>query len=194
MPIDEHGGWNRQRLWDCKKPYYCETGDYWHRSDATRHYRYESAAEFLAGYGRSDTDCNLVFRWEWACHHGNGGDADVEPTQPDPARPGVFSFWSVVQRKGYMASGEVSVTDSDEPEISNWLRSRWAKLNELWLPMSAEPLEEAESQLARYDKAMTIISDWRTRQPESIQESLVALCSIAQGTPCFCGCHISTAD
>ncbi|TAN48105.1 MAG: hypothetical protein EPN21_15670 [Methylococcaceae bacterium] len=111
-----------QRLYDFDHPYYCMPANSWFTGSEEYHHQYKSASAFIEKFGQSDTDLNLVFRWDW--------------TNLDADKVGTFYVWWIVQRKGFMVSAEMPVTAADEPLLAEWLRGRWLKLCELWMPIS----------------------------------------------------------
>lgn len=122
------------RLFDCPHPYYCMNANAWFAETSDYHNRYENAADFLEKFGDSDADMNLVFRWDWG-GLGDSSAGDDENPLPE-SRATVFHVWWIVQRKGFMVSGEFPVTADDEPKLREWLAMRWNKLVELWGPVS----------------------------------------------------------
>lgn len=109
-------------------------GNAWFSDTADCHNRYESAADFIEKFGGSDADMNLVFRWDWG---GLGDPAFGNEDNPlTGSRETVFHVWWIIQRKGFMVSGEFPVTSDDEPMLREWLTTRWRKLVELWGPVS----------------------------------------------------------
>jgi len=130
-------------LWEVDHPYYCSEGNYyvggakWHEV----HTSYESWQEFQEGWGTSDHDMNLVFRWDW--QRTNPADLD-EGEEPSPDRLQVF--W-VLQRKAILRSTECIVTPEDEPAVRAWLAERARTIATLWAPFDLAVQSEQDAEL-----------------------------------------------
>lgn len=119
-------------LRDANHPYYCAEGNYYVGGDK-RHevlYRYESWTDFYEEWGASDTDYNLVFRWDW-----------IVPDPSDYAEgeemPGetLQVFW-VLQRKAKLLSTSCAITPEDEPAVRAWLELRAKTMTAIWAPIN----------------------------------------------------------
>lgn len=106
-------------------PYYCDTGNYF----ATGcHHKWASWAEFLAEFGETDRDLNLVWRWDWK--------------RPDPDNadePATLLVFVMLQRKACNISHEIVVTDADEPAVREFLAVCWKTIQALWAPFGGTP-------------------------------------------------------
>ena len=110
---------SKQSLRHSDHPYYCAEGCYF-GSLALCHKTWESWAEFLGVFGGSDTDMNLVWRWDW-----NKPDGDF------PA-PETLDLYMMHQRKAYPVSHSIRIAPEDEPEVRKYLEQHWARLCEMW--------------------------------------------------------------
>lgn len=132
-----------QHLWEIKHPYYCEEGNFFGNGNGAYEtiFHNDSWDEFLDGFGKSEPDLNLLFRWDWRGPH----DPDWE-VEHDELR-----LYFMLQRKGYHASVIVKINKSDEGRIREWLMPRFAHLLRLWEPFAASrPIVRADGQeLAR---------------------------------------------
>lgn len=117
-------------LWEADHPYYCSESNYYSNEP---HQSYATWANFLAGFKDSDTDLNLVFRFDWR----EGEDWGASNFNGDPYyRNGTLQIFFVFQRKGIFACHEISVCRADEPSVVEFLTSRWAHMQKLWEPLS----------------------------------------------------------
>jgi hypothetical protein len=114
------------KLWDADHPYYCATGCHFERGC---HLTHESWSAFVAVWGTSDEDMNLLFRWDWK------EDEDDNGIPTGEHRLSLFYF---LQRKGYPISHEVTVTKADEPAVREWLAGKWKHMQRLWSPFSGD--------------------------------------------------------
>lgn len=127
-----------RHLWEIDHPYYCNEGNYY-ASGTERHEvhsSYESWADFIAEWGDSDPDMNLVFRWDWS---------KPDPDDYEPDDDGVIRvpedrltvFW-VLQRKAILRSTECVVTEANEPAVRAWLAERAKTITAIWEPIALE--------------------------------------------------------
>ena len=86
--------------------------------------------EFLAEWGDTDKDMNLVFRWDW---QRDDGEYLEEGEEPEPDK--LLVFW-VLQRKAILRSTECVVTEDDEPAARAWLAERGQYLAAIWEPFN----------------------------------------------------------
>ena len=120
-----------RHLWEIDHPYYCTEGNYYARPDQGLHTRYDSWAEFIADWGNTDPDMNLVFRWDW-----NRSDPqDYEPYGEEVPADTLQVFW-VLQRKAILRSTECIVTEADEPAVRAWLADRAKTVAAIWEPIA----------------------------------------------------------
>jgi hypothetical protein len=71
-----------KHLWEVGHPYYCNEGNFYERG---MHEVYDSWANFIADWGDTDPDMNLVFRWDWK--RADPADYEVELDAPSPWVP-----------------------------------------------------------------------------------------------------------
>lgn len=128
------------RLWETYHPYYCSEGCFFHspaqHGDKWQvHTTVNSWAEFMADWGLSDPDLNLVFRWDW---QRSDPDDYAYETEHDPEfeLPGdELQVFFYLQRKAYGHSVFVRVTEDDEPAVRKWLTSRAEHMQKVWFPL-----------------------------------------------------------
>jgi hypothetical protein len=114
-----------KHLWEYDHPYYCNDYNFRARRDEGGHEDFESWADFIATWGDSDPELNLVFRWDWM-------------------KPGdKLYLFVVLQRKGDFWALEINVTDDDEPAVRAWLAERAKHLAAVWEPITLEGASNA---------------------------------------------------
>lgn len=121
------------RLWEAKHDYYCNEGNYFSNDCGST---FKSFSEFMDGFGDSDMDYNLVFRWDWQEGEDNGAS---EYNGDDYYRNGKLLVFIMGQRKGRFSWCEVDVCRADEPAVIEFLRPRFEKILQLWTPLSEPP-------------------------------------------------------
>ena len=114
----------KPHLWEISHPYYCELNNYLARPDEATE-NFDSWDHFIAVYGKTDRDLNLVFRFDWEKPNNDNG------LEFDELR-----LYFISQRKGHYHSVVIKITDKDEKAVIRWLRPSWYKLQELWEPIS----------------------------------------------------------
>jgi len=117
-----------KHLWEIEHPYYCNEGNCFAPSHNQPTTSYESWADFVEDEGASDLDMNLVFRWDWRKADPNE-EAWCNKTD-------VLLLFFMGQRKGLYRWVEITVQDSDEQAIRDWLSIRWEHLRRLWQGIS----------------------------------------------------------
>jgi hypothetical protein len=122
------------RLWEVDHPYYCTEGNYYARPADGLHTEYASWAEFIADWGNTDPDMNLVFRWDWK----RADPQDYEPYGEEVPADTLQVFW-VLQRKAILRSTECTVTEADEPAVRAWLAERATTIRAIWEPLLDVP-------------------------------------------------------
>lgn len=124
---------DQPHLWEIEHPYYCNEAT-WHRNiDGTsNHQRWTSWAEFRDGtiFTTGDRDMNLLVRWDW-----NSWKRDPDPHLRGD-EPDELCLYFVMQRKGFLASHYIQVTDDDEPEVRAWLAECAKTVTQMWEPLS----------------------------------------------------------
>lgn len=129
-----------KRLWEYDHPYYCSESNYYSNKC---HSDWDSWADFIAEFGASDMDMNLVFRWDWKV--GEEGEEDEgEHT---------LHVFFMGQRKGLFFATLTHVTPDDEPAVRAWLTERAAHMRLLWAPLldAPQPVPQVEQPPARAD-------------------------------------------
>lgn len=115
-------------LWEVDHPYYCNEGNFHINGQCVP---FGSWTEFMEeGWGQSDHDLNLLFRWDWQ----RADPADYGPDEEIPGDRLVLFF--MLQRKGDFWSVEVAVTEADEPAVRGWLTDRAKTIAAIWSPIS----------------------------------------------------------
>jgi hypothetical protein len=106
-------------LWEIDHPYYCAEGNFF---KAGQHTRFESWADFTEEtYYSGDRDLNLVFRWDW--HRSDDG-------------PDELLLFFVFQRKAWLCSVGIAVTEADEPAVREFLESCARTMAATWEPLN----------------------------------------------------------
>lgn len=114
-------------LWEVDHPYYCGEANYYGQN----HTKWSSWADFRDGtiFTTGDRDMNLLVRWDWHSWR----------RHPDPSErsdsPDTLELFFVMQRKGYLASHSIEITDEDEPEVRAFLVECAQKMAQLWTPL-----------------------------------------------------------
>lgn len=107
-------------------PYYCNEGNYYANGCVDV---FRSWDEFVAEWGDSDLDYNLVFRWDLIPVINDDGLATDQP-------PMLLIFF-MQQRKGRYCSCRVeSLPPADQLKAREWLEVRWKHMQRLWAPIS----------------------------------------------------------
>lgn len=130
-------------LWEIDHPYYCNEGNYYASPLEGLHSIYDSWGDFIADWGATDPDMNLVFRWDWK----RANPDDYEPDDDGVIRvpeDKLLVFW-VLQRKAILRSTECAVTGADEPAVLAWLAERAKTVTAIWEPIN---LTAASSEVA----------------------------------------------
>lgn len=122
------------RLWEVDHPYYCAEGNYYARPVDGLPTEYDSWADFIADWGNTDPDMNLVFRWDWQ----RADPQDYEPYGEEVPADTLQVFW-VLQRKAILRSTECAVTEADEPAVRAWLAERATTIRAIWEPILDTP-------------------------------------------------------
>lgn len=116
-------------LWEIDHDYYCNESNFYANGTGMK---FASWQDFMEGFGDSDFDMNLIFRWDWKSPR---NDADEVVLNPDPYyRDGNLQLFFMGQRKGKYWCVEVSVCQADEPEVIKFLQPRFEHLVNLWSP------------------------------------------------------------
>jgi len=119
-----------KHLWEYHHPYYCNPAT-WH--DRGYHAEYESWAEFTEGDGwiafGGDRDQNFLIRWDW-----KSPSRHPNPEYREADAPDVLELFFVAQRKGFLFSNFVTVTDEDEPAVRAFLTECAATMRQTWEP------------------------------------------------------------
>ena len=118
-------------LWEVDHPYYCNEGNFYERG---MHERYGSWDDFIADWGDTDPDMNLVFRWDWK--RADPADYEVELEEGKELPPDTLNVYWVLQRKAILRSTECVVTEADEPAVREWLAKRAETVAAIWEPLA----------------------------------------------------------
>lgn len=113
-----------KHLWEIDHPYYCNEGNYFARGGEQPHFHFDSWDDFMAEFGDSDMDMNLVFRWDWR-------KADPEEKHWGNPKDQLLIFF-MGQRKGEYLWSTIDITDADEPGVIAFLKPRWEYLKLMW--------------------------------------------------------------
>ena len=106
-------------------PYYCSDNNYYSNDPAQS---YTVWPEFYAEFKDADEDYNLCFRW------------DIKEYSESPGRYRMEIFM-MIQRKGIFKPVSIRlVTEADLPEVLEYLNRHWAKMQQLWSPLSGVPV------------------------------------------------------
>ncbi|MFD6968344.1 hypothetical protein [Streptomyces sp. NPDC059949] len=116
-------------LWEIDHPYYCAEGNYF---KAGQHTLFESWADFTeeTTFYSGDRDLNLLIRWDWKSYR---RDPDLLSRDED-AEDELLLFF-VLQRKAWLCSAAVTVTDDDEPAVRAWLAECAQTMRATWEPL-----------------------------------------------------------
>lgn len=120
-----------KHLWEVGHPYYCNEGNFYERG---MHEVYDSWANFIADWGDTDPDMNLVFRWDWK--RADPADYEVELEEGEDLPPDTLNVYWVLQRKAILRSTECIVTEDDEPAVREWLTERAKTITAIWRPIA----------------------------------------------------------
>lgn len=123
-------------LWEVDHPYYCSAAT-WHK--VSDHTRWTSWADFRDEtiFTTGDRDLNMLARWDWHSWR-READEDLRSDRGDE-----LELFFVMQRKGYLASHSIVVTDEDEAEIRAFLVECAATIAQLWQPIIVPSLATA---------------------------------------------------
>lgn len=134
-------------LWEVDHPYYAEDGCFY--TPGTRwaevHTEYDSWADFAEGWGDTDPDLNLVYRWDWNRPDPDDWTYEIE-NDPGFVMPGdTLHIYFMLQRKAKPHSIVIQITEADEPAVRAWLTERAKTVRAIWSPILDEAgrLEEA---------------------------------------------------
>ncbi|MFC5930862.1 hypothetical protein D6T64_11795 [Cryobacterium melibiosiphilum] len=126
-----------KHLWEFDHPYYCSQGCYYTKGTDWEevHRDWETWADFAESWGDSDEDYNLLFRWDW-----KRSDPDhyaFERTE-DPAfemPADHLELFYMLQRKAKPFSHIITVTETDEPAVREWLTKKAEHMRKVWEPL-----------------------------------------------------------
>ena len=100
-------------------PYYCSESNYYSNE---AYQEYDTMTDFLSAFEGMDVDMNLIFRWDvykiddesYSCH-----------------------VYMMLQRKGIFIPHYIErVTEEEAEKFIEYLKIHWARLQEMWLPIS----------------------------------------------------------
>ena len=128
-----------QHLWEFDHPYHCGEAT-WHRNSdgTTNHENWTSWEDFTDNtiFTSGDRDLNLLVRWDWQSWRRHT-DPSLRGDEPDQ-----LMLFFVMQRKGFLCSHYINVTDDDEPAVRTWLAECARTTSALWapfLPVEGQP-------------------------------------------------------
>lgn len=128
-------------LWEVDHDYYCSESNYYQNGTGEK---FATWSDFVRGYGDSDLDMNLVFRWDWKLPY---DDDENQILHPDPYyRDGNLMIFFMGQRKGRFWCVQVQVCQADEPEVIKFLQPRLDHLVKLWRPLMPTDKPEKEKE------------------------------------------------
>ncbi|MEO9633076.1 MAG: hypothetical protein ABJG14_21870 [Sulfitobacter sp.] len=119
-----------KRLWEVDHPYYMTAGNYF---KAGMHTEWESLEDYLAEFGETDIDRNLVIRWDW--REGEGWELP-EYSGSDTDKIGRLMIQMIGQRKALLHSHEVAVCRNDESAAREYLSHHAERIAQNWEPLS----------------------------------------------------------
>lgn len=123
-----------RHLWEVDHSYYCAEGNYFKTGQHTLFASWADFAEetlFFTG----DRDQNFLIRWDW--------QTDRTPGEPpvlciDGADRLLLFF--VLQRKAWLCSVEITVTEADEPAVRAFLADCAQTMRATWEPLLDAPV------------------------------------------------------
>lgn len=124
---------DERHLWEVDHPYYCgEASLHTHPESQSNHGRWDSWADFRDStfFVTGNRDLNLLARWDWMSWRRHP-EAQRRADAPDE----LYLFF-VMQRKGYLASHYITVTDEDEAQVREFLVRCAAMIAALWAPLA----------------------------------------------------------
>lgn len=102
-----------------KHPYYCSESNYYSKNASVR---YDTMTDYLDDFYDADIDMNLMFRWD--VHKRDNGSYYAE-------------IFLLLQRKGIFRPVFIeSISEQEVESFCCYARSHWARLNEMWNPIS----------------------------------------------------------
>ena len=114
-------------LWEIDHPYYCQEGNYF-KND--QHTLFASWAEFTeTTFHGGDRDLNLLIRWDWKSYR-----RSPDPLLQDDEAEDELLLFFVLQRKAWLCSVGIRVTDEDEPTVRAWLAECAVAMRDTWEP------------------------------------------------------------
>lgn len=112
-------------LWEYDHPYYCQEGNYFKTG---QHEHFASWQDFTAEtcFVDGDRDMNLLIRWDWR-----------KPGFHDWDGEEYLLLFFVLQRKAWLLSKQITVTEADEPAVRAFLEDCAATMRATWEPLLA---------------------------------------------------------
>lgn len=110
-------------LWEVDHPYYCAEGNFF---KADQHEHFASWQDFTAEtwFVDGDRDQNFLIRWDWR-----------KPGFHDWDGPEDLLLFFVLQRKAWLLSKQITVTEADEPAVRAFLEDCARTLRATWEPI-----------------------------------------------------------
>jgi hypothetical protein len=112
-----------RRLWEVDHPYYCQEGNFFKTG---QHEHFASWQEFTADtrFVDGDRDMNFLIRWDWR----KPGHHDWDGTE-------YLLLFFVLQRKAWLLSKQITVTEADEPAVRAFLEDCARTMRATWEPV-----------------------------------------------------------
>ena len=118
-----------RHLWEVDHPYYCQEGNYFKTG---QHTTFASWAHFVEDtvFVTADRDQNFLIRWDW----------HTDRTPGEPLVRGIdgddrLLLFFVLQRKAWLCSVEITVTEADEPAVRKFLAECAETMRATWEPL-----------------------------------------------------------
>lgn len=110
-------------LWEVDHPYYCAEGNYFKTG---QHEHHASWQDFTAetSFVDGDRDLNFLIRWDWR----KPGFHDWDGTE-------YLLLFFVLQRKAWLLSKQIAVTEADEPAVRAFLEDCARTMRDTWAPI-----------------------------------------------------------
>lgn len=109
-------------LWEREHPYYCQEGNYFKTGEHTLFGSWAEFAETL--FVTADRDQNFLIRWDWR-----------KPGFHDWDGEEYLLLHFVFQRKAWLCSVEMPVTEADEPAVRKFLEECAQTMRATWQPL-----------------------------------------------------------
>lgn len=114
-------------LWEIDHPYYCAEGNFFKNG---QHGHFASWQDFTSEtcFVDGDRDMNFLIRWDWRKPGFHDWDGDE-----------YLLLFFVLQRKAWLLSKQITVTQADEPAVRAFLEDCAKTLRATWEPILDSP-------------------------------------------------------